>query len=140
MARHGWGEVNRTSARVLNTAVETEINFRSISFIPRPFSAIPPFIGRAPYNITDLERELFALPTKFGGLGVPNPSKTASHQFNCSQRSTAPLTALILQRDRSYPTSVAMELNNITVKVKAQQKQEPAEEASRLCERLSIQM
>ena len=75
MARHGWGEVNRTSALALNTAVETEINLYSISFVPKPFSAIPLIIGCALYKITDLEREIFALPTRFRGLGVPNPRR-----------------------------------------------------------------
>ena len=45
----------------------------------------------------------------------------ASHQFNCSQRLKAPLTALILP---VFSNTFAMELNNITVKVKAQQKRE----------------
>ena len=65
---------------------------------------LPALTGRT--GFTALERDLFALPNRLAGLGIPNPSKTASHQFNCSQRVTASLRALILQQDTSYPTSV----------------------------------
>ena len=68
---------------------------------------LPALTGKT--GFTDLERELFALPTRLAGLGILSHSKTASHQFNCSQRVTASLTALILQQDRSYPTSAGME-------------------------------
>ena len=41
---------------------------------------LPALTGRD--GITDTERELFALPIKFGGLGIANPTKTANAQYS----------------------------------------------------------
>ena len=49
----------------------------------------------------DLERELFALPTRLGGLGIANPVQTSQNQFDASKRITAPLLALVIQQEAS---------------------------------------
>ena len=50
-------------------------------------------------GVSDLERELLALPTCHGGLGLVNPT-TMSEEHTLSLCLTAPLTAIItLQRD-----------------------------------------
>ncbi|MDA8003174.1 MAG: hypothetical protein MPL62_17965, partial [Alphaproteobacteria bacterium] len=68
---------------------------------------IPALTGRA--GITDLERELLALPTRSGGLGIPNPAKTSHKKFMNSERISARLMALILQQETVYPANVAIE-------------------------------
>lgn len=60
-------------------------------------------------SFTDQERELFALPTRLGGLGIPDLTRTASCLFDRSQQVTAPLTALSLQQDLSYPYASRVE-------------------------------
>ena len=61
--------------------------------------------------------------------------------FNCLNWNAALQNVVqFLHQDRSYPLSVAVERNNLKVKVKAQRRQELAEEASRLRERLPMQM
>ena len=45
-----------------------------------------------------LGRDLFALPTRLGGLGLPNPAETSEGQFEASTRLTAPLLALVVQQ------------------------------------------
>ena len=64
---------------------------------------LPALTGRD--SIKDTERELFALPIKFGGLGTANPTKTSNAQYSSSQQ----VTALILQQEHSYPNCVAIE-------------------------------
>ena len=60
---------------------------------------------------------------------------------NCLNQNVALQNVVrFLHQDRSYPLSVAVEQNKLKVKVKAQQRQELAEEASRLRERLPMQM
>ena len=46
----------------------------------------------------EVERELFALPTRLGGLGITNPINMSECQFEASKRVTAPLLALIVQQ------------------------------------------
>ena len=43
---------------------------------------IPAWTGRAPPNA--LERDLFALPARLGGLGIVNPSSHSSIEFSSS--------------------------------------------------------
>ena len=57
---------------------------------------IPAITGRA--GITDMERDLLALPTRLGGMGIPNPTKTCDEKFMSSEWISAPLTVLILQQ------------------------------------------
>ena len=95
---------------------------------------LPALTGRS--GLMDLERDLLALPTRHGGLGISNPTKLASHQFNQSQRGTAPLTGLILQEEWSYPRSVAYEQGSLKSRIKAKQWDAWSEEAIHLCARL----
>ena len=99
---------------------------------------LPALTGRS--GITDEERDLFALPCRLGGLGIPNPTKVVGKQYISSQRVSAPLTALILQQERTYPEGVTMEQAEIRSKVKAQGHQEQRKEAERLRERLPQDM
>ena len=47
--------------------------------------------------LTDHERDLLALPARFGGIGVRNPIMQAN-EYNYSQQLSAPLTALIVEQ------------------------------------------
>ena len=51
-------------------------------------------------SLTD--RELMALPVRFGGLGIIDPSRQATTHYNMSEKITAPLVALILQQSHTY--------------------------------------
>lgn len=54
---------------------------------------IPAWTGRAPP--CDLERELFALPARLGGLGIPNPASSLSKELPASISISAPLSHLV---------------------------------------------
>ena len=87
-------------------------------------------------GITDLERDLLTLPTRLGGLGIPDPSKICNEHFRSSERISAPLTALILQQEMVYPPSVPSEQITIKNKIKAQWQLEHIDEAANLRDKL----
>ena len=56
---------------------------------------IPALTGRpAP---SDTERELLALPARFGGLGSANPATTVEREHQASKQLSSPLASLITQ-------------------------------------------
>ena len=56
-------------------------------------SFIPALFGHPPCS--SIERDLYALPVRLGGLGLMNPCSAASSAFHDSEKLTAPLVALI---------------------------------------------
>jgi hypothetical protein len=58
---------------------------------------LPALLGR---EINDLERELFSLPARYGGLGIANPCIQSDRQFANSEELTMPLLALIMAQER----------------------------------------
>ena len=102
-----------------------------------PHHLIPAITGRA--GITDMDRALLAFPTRLGCMGIPNPTKTCNKKFMSSEWISAPLTALILQQEKVYPSSVASEQTSIKSKIKAQWQWAQADEAAKLCEALPPQ-
>ena len=61
---------------------------------------LPSLTGQNPFN--DADRELMALPVRFGGLGIIDPSRQATTHYNMSEKITASLVALILQQSHTY--------------------------------------
>ena len=70
---------------------------------------IPALTGQAPPN--DFERDLFALPPRWGGLGLCNPICHASQEFSASLKITKPLCSLILHHDLLYSEVKAIQLS-----------------------------
>ena len=64
-----------------------------------------------------LERDLLALPTRLGGMGLANPTSNSAHVFPASLRITAPLVALIASQDLHQTVEKADQLN---IKTKVQ--------------------
>jgi len=56
--------------------------------------------GRAPCS--QLERQLFSLPCRFGGLYLPTPTSMCDHQFNSSQKISDPLADFSLQQSEQF--------------------------------------
>ena len=59
---------------------------------------IPAIVGR---KISDFEREIMALPVRFGGIGILNPTKTADVEFQTSLKITTNLRQLIYHQERN---------------------------------------
>ena len=57
---------------------------------------IPAIVGR---QISDLEREMLSLPYRYGGLGITDPSKSASFEYSASKQISSCLTNLICNQD-----------------------------------------
>lgn len=70
-----------------------EQNFRHAALTGRP----PP---------TQVERDLFALPVRMGGLALINCTTHAAFEFNASVKITEPLTNAILAGNTSYSYDV----------------------------------
>ena len=79
-----------------------------------------PAIMHCRAGITDMERDLLALLTRLGGMGIQNLTKTCDEKFMSSERISAPITALILQQEKVYSSSVASEQSSIKSEIKAQ--------------------
>ena len=56
-------------------------------------------------SISDIQRKMFALPVRSGGLGIPLLAEIAEDEFRASVRMTAPLTALMVLQSVSLPDS-----------------------------------
>ena len=61
---------------------------------------MPSATGRFPAS--DLERYLFALPSRLGGLGNSNPVYLSSGEFHASVKIIKPLQSLILSQTNSF--------------------------------------
>ena len=59
---------------------------------------IPAILGR---NITNHERNLFALPVRLGGMGIQDPTMTCDVEFLNSSRVTKNLTDLIINQEQN---------------------------------------
>ena len=57
---------------------------------------LPSIIGE---SITDKEKELYSLPTRLGGLGIPSFAEKAENDFENSLHITALLVALIVMQE-----------------------------------------
>ena len=65
---------------------------------------LPNFTGQPSFS--DIERNLFALPTRLGGLGVVDPVNYSLFQYAASIRVTTPLVHLIIQQSHAYSVEV----------------------------------
>ena len=62
---------------------------------------IPALIGKN--AVSDLERDLLALPTRLGGMGITNPVSTANVHSTSSKSITALMASLIKKQAMSIP-------------------------------------
>ena len=59
---------------------------------------IPAIVGR---KVSNIEREILALPVRFGGIGLMSPVETADIEFETSVRITNNLTNIIVNQERT---------------------------------------
>ena len=95
---------------------------------------LPAITGRQ--AMSETERELLALPPRLGGLGIPNPTKSASSQFRSSKRITEPLAALILRQSQPYPEATIASQKTAKAAVRTNNRTAAQEEAEALRPRL----
>lgn len=83
-----WSFTSRTVGDIAETLQPLEDSIRT--------SFLPALLG---YEISDIERDVFALPARDGGLGIHNPTKRCSRQFQNSVEITKPLLDKILNQE-----------------------------------------
>ena len=64
-------------------------------------SLIPALLGRP---VSPIERRILAMPYRFGGMGIRDPSKTADIVYQTSCEVTKQLTDMIVNQDRDLST------------------------------------
>ena len=83
---------------------------------------IPAWTGRAPPN--DLERELFALPTRLGGLGIVDLVGRSHKEFQASVSISAPFCHLIEAQQSDYPWETLDAQTEAKLNVRKQRQEE----------------
>jgi len=66
---------------------------------------LPKMLGR---NISDIEREVLALPIKLGGLGIGKPNEECHLEYTASKLITEELKQAIVNQDRTYTASITL--------------------------------
>ena len=90
---------------------------------------IPALTGR---SISDLERDLFALPVRLGGLGLCDPSTIADFEFNSSVSVTSPLIHEIIQQCTHFSATVFRDQHQAKADVVSSRHQRQASRVSEL--------
>ena len=60
---------------------------------------IPALLNR---TCTDVERDIYALPVKLGGLGIFKPSEICDQEYGFSQSATEPLVNTIFEQEQTF--------------------------------------
>ena len=91
-----WTYILRTCPDISTHLIPLENTLRTV-FIPALTSQGPP---------NDLMRDLFSLPFRLEGLGIPNPSLLSNDQYANSLSVTAPFINLLVNQCDSIPSDV----------------------------------
>ena len=81
---------------------------------------IPAIIGR---SVTDVERTIFSLPVRFGGLGIQNPVLTADIEFRNSSIVTKNLTNLIMKQESNLENYDIDQVKSVIAKLKTEKEE-----------------
>ena len=106
---HRWTYVQRTVPNI-------SCLFEPLEHVIRE-SFIPAIVGR---KVNDIERKVFELPVKLGGLGLYNPTKTADNEFNASTRITANLTEMICRQEKDLTNYDSEEVKHVIQAIKSE--------------------
>ena len=86
--QHPWRYIQRTVPNIsaLFKDLENEIHHR----------LLPAIVGR---EISSEERDIIALPARYGGMGILKPEEWSDFEFEASKKVTEKLKALIIRQD-----------------------------------------
>ena len=103
---HRWVFVQRTIGNIGHLFQPLEDCIRE--------NLIPALVGR---HVSDIERQIFSLPVRYGGLGITDPTESANREYEASCSITSALSTLIMQQqqDLSYydQESVALKIKQL---------------------------
>ena len=120
-----WKFVQRTIPEISHLFEPLESVIRS--------ELIPALCGR---EISDLERRIFSLPYRYGGLGILNPTTTAEREYCTSVKITAGLTNLICQQEMDLSLLDKEEMAKTKIQLKKEKEITYKEEKENIIEML----
>ena len=91
---------------------------------------LPKLTGQDAPN--EIDRCLFSLPARLGGLNIGNPSSFANEQFSASEQVTKPLVDLILSKEQTYPYETLVEQADAKTTIKTRRRQQGLEAATNI--------
>ncbi len=104
---HRWSYIQRTIGGIADLFKPLEESIRSV--------LIPAIIGR---QVSDIERDMLALPLRWGGLGIQNPMETAEREYEASRRITEQLTGLIYNQDQDLTKLDMLAISKVKTELK----------------------
>ena len=127
--KHKWSYISRTVPNCGHLLQPLE------NAIQQKF--IPAISGGPPCSL--VERDLLALPTKKGGLDLPNPAATSDFEFEASKLVTAPLVQSIIHQSMSLENDPTQK-NPIVPELKKKKSERIKCEAERVYDTLDTSM
>ena len=118
---HRWNYVLRTIPNTSELLIPVEETIRH--------QLIPAITGRK--TVSDIERDVFALPCRLGGLGITNPVKSSKLQYECSDIITAPIVNLIMT-DGECPEEVWGKITQAKQDVRKKRKNKLEDDAAKI--------
>ena len=91
---------------------------------------IPTLIGRN--AVSDIERQLLALPPKHGGLGITDFTQVASEYYQASSEICGPIVNCIVNQQQNIDEDISAEQQRIKLKVISEKRKKDAATASTL--------
>ena len=125
-----WSYLSRTTPDINHLLEPIENAIRT--------TLLPKLTGQGAPN--GIERCLFSLPARLGGLNIGNPSSFANEHFIASQQVTKPLVDLILSENQNYPYETLVEQVDAKSTIKAKRRRQGLEAAEKIRESLTPPM
>ena len=122
---HRWTYIQRTIPGISQLFAPLEDAIRE--------KLIPALVGR---KINNVEREIFSLPVRFGGMNILNPMERADQEFRASVYITEDLSAIIKNQETNLDNYNEEEIIKKTKQAKQQKDQELKVKYDNLIERL----
>ena len=96
---------------------------------------LPALTGR---SISDVERALFSLPVRLGGLGICDPKSHSDAEFDSSVKITSALVALIVQQELTFSIDTLEAQRSAKCEVVRMKHRAHDEVAATLCQSLPV--
>ena len=121
-----WTHLTRTTPNIANALQPLEDSIRNLP--------LPAITGKK--SISSVDRELFTLPARLGGLNITNPTDTCSSEYNASSKITASLVALICQQSKHHTPDAINQLIRSKAEIRSEKKAAQASTAANLYSQL----
>ena len=112
---HRWSYVQRTIPGIRHLFIPLEEAIKE--------KLIPAIIGR---KISDVERKIFAVPVRMGGMNILNPVETAETEYESSRYITENLAQVIGNQETDLTNYNENESLNTIKKVKLEKEEKQA--------------